>query len=570
MIKYQDVVLDPQGNVVSGASVTIYNTGTLVKPTIYSDEGVTVSANPLTSSATGSFSFYVADGDYDIVITKAGFTTVTRTDTTIGVKASTVSIVDAAGKYTGTNVETALTELKTTAELAATTGAGLIGIADAGSKYTGSTVEAALQEGRTAAELSATTGAALVGIADAGAKFSGGTVEAALQETRTSAELSAAGGAALIGTTPAGTLASATVQAALNELDTEKTAVADLASTASGKGAALIGINDVGSLIAAATVEAALQEAFTAINTKLSKLTANTLTQDGTQHVEIQKDGTPLNYGTTRASWVLQHRDTASGATNELIPGAVWQFRSSGNGTVTAGSELSQTIWQGLYSFMEKTGDGSAHSFTAIGELGAYGAGGYNELGLCQGEGTNKGSALGTMSGVEMLLKDSPDAGVNTYSTKMQAIVGRIAKYNPTVRKSYHFYGSSEGTQYTNGIIGVNPSGNKFQRGFDFEGADFNSGQFGLAPNNTFLGWLNSTGSAKSILGLNSSNNTYLAFQSTSNKGVLSDHSFNSVLEWDDNANDGVLIFVGGSVKRIGQGAIDSGGVGFRQLIVAN
>lgn len=240
MIKYQDVVLDPQGNVVSGASVTIYNTGTLVKPTIYSDEGVTESANPLTSSATGSFSFYVADGDYDIVITKAGFTTVTRADTTIGVKASTVSLVDAAGKYTGTNVETALTELKTTAELAASTGAALIGNAPAGN-IVGATVQAAINELDTEkaslAQLAATGGAALVGIADAGSKFTGGTVEAALQEARTSAELSASTGAALVGFAPTGTVAAATVQAAIAELDTEKAALADLASTASGQGA---------------------------------------------------------------------------------------------------------------------------------------------------------------------------------------------------------------------------------------------------------------------------------------------------------------------------------------------
>ena len=146
-------------------------------------------------------------------------------------------------------------------------------------------------------------------------------------------------------------------------------------------------------------------------------------------------DNAPLDYSTTRAGSVWQHRDTAAGALNELIPGAVFQFNSTGNGIVNAGIELSQSIWQGLFSFMNKTGDGSAHSFTSIGQLGVYGPGAYNELGLFQGEGTNLGSALGTMSGVEVLLKDSPDAGATTFSTKMQGIVGRIAKYNPTIRK---------------------------------------------------------------------------------------------------------------------------------------
>jgi len=221
-------------------------------------------------------------------------------------------------------------------------------------------------------------------------------------------------------------------------------------------------------------------------------------------------DPAPLDYSTSRAGFVFQHKDTASGALNELIPGAVDQFNVSGNGSVNSGTELSQTIWQGRFMYMNKTGDGSAHSATITGQLGAVGPGGYNELGGYQGEMTNVGSALGTMSGVEMLLKDSPDSGATNYSTKMQAIVGRIAKYNPTVRKSYHFYASSEGTQYTNGVVGINPSGNKFQRGFDFNGADFSTGQFGLAPNNTSLAWMDSGASARPILGMSGTDVTYL------------------------------------------------------------
>lgn len=235
------------------------------------------------------------------------------------------------------------------------------------------------------------------------------------------------------------------------------------------------------------------------------------LTLGTSQHDEIIKDSSPLNYGTTRAATVLQHRDTAVGAVNELIPGSVFQYNVTGDGVVNAGSELSSTIWQGLFAFMRKTGDGSAHSFTAIGELGAYGAGAYNELGLFQGEGTNNGSSLGTMSGVEMLLKDSPDGGSTTFSTKMQAVVGRIAKYNPTARKSYNFFASSEGTQAPNGILGVNSSGFKtWQRGFDFEGAVFSTGQFGLAPNNTTLAWLDAGSVARNIIGLSNTNVTFL------------------------------------------------------------
>lgn len=222
-------------------------------------------------------------------------------------------------------------------------------------------------------------------------------------------------------------------------------------------------------------------------------------------------DPSPLDYSTSRAGYVWQHRDSLSGGTNELIPGAVFQFNSTGSGTVDAATELSQTIWQGLYSFMNKTGDASAHSFTSIGQLGAYGVGGYNELGLFQGEGTNVGSALGTITGVEILLKDSPDAGATTYSTKMQAVVGRIAKYDQTVRKSYSFYASSEGTLPPNAILGGNPSGlAQWQRGFDFEGLVFTTGQFGLVPNNTSLAWMDSGSVARPVIGMSDTNVTYL------------------------------------------------------------
>lgn len=63
-----------------------------------------------------------------------------------------------------------------------------------------------------------------------------------------------------ISNTPAGDIVATNVQAAINELDTEKTSLADLASTANGDGASLIGIEDSGTLITATTVEGALAE----------------------------------------------------------------------------------------------------------------------------------------------------------------------------------------------------------------------------------------------------------------------------------------------------------------------
>lgn len=266
-----------------------------------------------------------------------------------------------------------------------------------------------------------------------------------------------------------------------------------------------------------------------------------------TGKVWLSTDPNALDYSTSRGGFIFQHRDVASGTTNELIPGAVFHFTSTGSGTVNAGSELSQTIWQGLYSYQNKTGDGSAHNFTAIGQLGTYGVGGYNELGLFQGEGTNLGSNLGTMSGVEMLLKDSPDGGSTTYSTKMQAIVGRIAKYNNTIRKSFNFFASSEGTLPPNAILGGNTSGlAQWQRGFDFSGLTFTVGQFGLAPNNTSLAWLDASAAAQPIIGVSDLNVTYL--RPASSAATLDLQDYAGVTRFQVPGTDGIVKFLNSTI----------------------
>jgi hypothetical protein len=298
-------------------------------------------------------------------------------------------------------------------------------------------------------------------------------------------------------------------------------------------------------------------------------LPKNTVT--GSLQAELVNDTAPLNYGNTRAISVIQHRDAANGILNELIPGTVDQFTFTGNGVVNAAAELSQTIWQGKFVFTRKTGDGSGHAFTCGGELGAVGAGGYNELGGYQGQLTNVGSTLGTMSGLEFLLSDSPDNGVTNWNTKMQAVVGRIAKYNNTARKSYHFYASSEGTVATTGILGVNPQGfRQYQRGIDFQDAIFTTGQSVLSPNNTFLGWLTTTGSSPGILGVNNANNTFLATTGPGKSINLTDQTFATRLLVDDNATDSVAIFVAGALKRVSAGAPNSFAPGFRTLICNN
>lgn len=302
-------------------------------------------------------------------------------------------------------------------------------------------------------------------------------------------------------------------------------------------------------------------------------LTGPKLFDTGSGYTEFRRDTAPLNYVGTRAALVVQNRDAGNGGVNDQIPGVVFQFTSTGNGIVNAATELSQSIWWGLQLSQTKTGDGSGHCATAVGELGAYGPGLYNELGLFQGTGTNKGSLLGTISGVEMLLQDSPNGGTTSYSTKMQPIVSRIAKYNATARKSHSFFASSEGALPPDAILGGNTAGlASWKRGIDFSGLSFTTGEAALLPNNTSLAWYRAGGAAVSCMFLSSADNFLIPLPTTSSKVAIttSAPTFADRFAVDNDATNAVLVWVGGVLKRAQQGAPDSGGVGKRNLIVDN
>lgn len=68
MQKYTDNVVNKNGAAISGASVTVRDAaGNLA--TLYSDDGVTTQANPVSTDAKGVFSFYAADGTYTVTVT---------------------------------------------------------------------------------------------------------------------------------------------------------------------------------------------------------------------------------------------------------------------------------------------------------------------------------------------------------------------------------------------------------------------------------------------------------------------------------------------------------------------
>lgn len=75
MQKYQNVAQDALGNVIPGMSVSVFAQGTQNLATIYSDNGITITPNPLTTDPLGNFTFYAANGRYDLQLTKTGLPT---------------------------------------------------------------------------------------------------------------------------------------------------------------------------------------------------------------------------------------------------------------------------------------------------------------------------------------------------------------------------------------------------------------------------------------------------------------------------------------------------------------
>lgn len=221
-------------------------------------------------------------------------------------------------------------------------------------------------------------------------------------------------------------------------------------------------------------------------------------TYQSSTHFGLIQTTSPTNYAGTQAGYVFQQLNSAAGTTNSQTPSVIFQMASSGNGVVNSGTELSQSIWWGLEASMTKTGDGSGHCFTAIGSLGAYGPGTYNELGGIVGALTNTGSLHGLMSGVEMLLTDSPDSGTTKFNTIMNGIVSRVARYNSGTKISRNFYASSEGTVAPDAILGINTAGlASWVRGIDLFGATITSGQAITIPNNTSFAAVNAAGTTR-------------------------------------------------------------------------
>lgn len=72
MQKYTEIVLGQNGQTLlplAGASVTVLTYPGGAAATIYSDNGITLAANPLTTDLNGRYSFYAANGRYSLRVT---------------------------------------------------------------------------------------------------------------------------------------------------------------------------------------------------------------------------------------------------------------------------------------------------------------------------------------------------------------------------------------------------------------------------------------------------------------------------------------------------------------------
>ena len=113
----QAVRIDSAGTPYAGALANFYLTGTTTRTDTYTDNALSVAhANPVVADAAGQFPPVFLDPaiTYRCIITESDATGISDTDPIqVPITAADVALVDAAGGYAATNVETALAEVVT-------------------------------------------------------------------------------------------------------------------------------------------------------------------------------------------------------------------------------------------------------------------------------------------------------------------------------------------------------------------------------------------------------------------------------------------------------------------------
>jgi hypothetical protein len=125
MQKYQNNIVSSSGTPVISASISVTNYPSGTAATIYSDNGVTLATNPLTSDSLGNFSFYAADGRYSLSISGVNVSATTLTDILLEDPTNPNPISATTITATGTSTLAGVTATSLAVSGAATVGAGL-------------------------------------------------------------------------------------------------------------------------------------------------------------------------------------------------------------------------------------------------------------------------------------------------------------------------------------------------------------------------------------------------------------------------------------------------------------
>jgi len=174
------------------------------------------------------------------------------------------------------------------------------------------------------ASTSANKGASTIGIQDTAGNISATTVEGALAEI--ASEVVTARGAAANLDARLDNIDTAIADEIQDRTDADDLIKSDLASTSVAKGASLVGINDAGSLITASTVEGALQEIVTNLNTEISdRATAvsDEATARSTADQAIRDDLAATTGGAGKGAGAVGIQDSGSLITATTVEGAL-------------------------------------------------------------------------------------------------------------------------------------------------------------------------------------------------------------------------------------------------------
>lgn len=115
MQKYQEPFLTQTGDAAGYCSVLVKEYPGLATATIYSDDGITPKANPMTTDGLGNAPFYAANGRYQLTVSGSKVVTTTKTDIQLfdpadGVASSDVVFTPAGTGAVATTVQTKLRE----------------------------------------------------------------------------------------------------------------------------------------------------------------------------------------------------------------------------------------------------------------------------------------------------------------------------------------------------------------------------------------------------------------------------------------------------------------------------